>query len=217
MQPSRLISRVGVPLLADCDQSHLCNQWLRISRAAPLKKAEIFRLSLLGWISLFVSRDFPWHRERHSCLPTHGNWLFNVIFYICVHERVRLRACVPVNTSSDRRKQQHQRGRVICNSCGACHWSQTHFPDRVRSLKSPSNPSTFTDLLFNTTIKTLLLTMPFFKLVLKQTTARCSRQQSSCVWFQAEKEKSTWHFLYLTFILMSRVGDLTGCFEIWGI
>lgn len=59
MHQSCLISRVGVPSLADCDQSHLCNQWFRISRTAPVKKSEIFYLSFWVWISLFVSRDFP--------------------------------------------------------------------------------------------------------------------------------------------------------------
>lgn len=101
MHQSCLISRVGVPSLADCDQNHLCNQSFRISRTAPVKKSEIFYLSFWVWISLFVSRDFPLAvcpTHRVAQLSSHtGQLALNAIFYICVHASVCVYACVCVH------------------------------------------------------------------------------------------------------------------------
>lgn len=85
------------------------------------------------WISLFVNGDFtqaecPVHRVAHRATGFECNLL-----HLCV--------CVCVCLCTGERKQQHQSLRLnICNICGTCHWSHSHLPVRVTSLRS-SNPS----------------------------------------------------------------------------
>lgn len=86
----REVWRVRAPRLADCDQSHLCNQWLRISRAAPTKTAEIFYLSSLSQNISLRQQGFSFGRVSNTRLSSHARQpTLDMISYIGAHACAR--------------------------------------------------------------------------------------------------------------------------------
>lgn len=84
--PALWFQERGVFSLTNCDKSHPCNQWFRVSRAAPVRKCEIIYPSFCLWIYLFVSRDFPLAEcpitQMANSLPTQGNWVLSVMLQL---------------------------------------------------------------------------------------------------------------------------------------